>query len=215
MAGGIVQPTLMIPPLIQAGIESGKLFRVGSVVRVVATGQIHKLLDEVPPPEKVAQEVAKRAAKLDSKIMVSVLLATAAVGGTALVIKRRRNAAGLAFLTEARADVPGCVGSFEASLRAYVDAGRDGVLDAEIVDRLIRDLDEVREWVVEGNAVEFSFDQLESLFRLVIAHTPELAKAYSVALTDFEQQGPDGEAGVVVHLRQHLEVQKKILGEAA
>lgn len=215
MAGGIVQPTLLIPPLIQAGIDSGKLFRIGSVVRVVANGQIHKLLDEVPAPETVAQEAAKRAAKVP-KIMLPILLATAAVGaGAAFVIKRRKNAGGVDVLTEVRADVPECVSNFEASLRTYVDAGRDGILDAEIVDRLIGDLDQVREWTDGGNTVQFSFDQLEPLFRLVIAHTSALAKAYSVALADFEHQRSDGDAGVVVQLRQHLEVQKRILGEAA
>jgi hypothetical protein len=73
----------------------------------------------------------------------------------------------------------------------------------------------VREWAAGGNTVQFSFDQLEPLFRLVIAHTSTLAKAYSVALADFQHQGSDGDAGVVVQLRQHLEVQKRILGEAA
>lgn len=216
MAGGIVQPTLLIPPLIQAGIDSGKLFRSGSVVRVVATGRIHKLLDELPSPEKLAQEAAKRAAKVDPKIMVLVCLTTAAVGaGAAFVIKKRKNADGPDGLTEVKADVPECVSKFEASLRSYVDAGRDGILDAEIVDRLIADLDKVREWTDDGNTVEFSFEQLQPLFSLVIGHTPTLARAYSVALPDFEHQGRDRDAVVVVHLRQHLEVQKRILGEAA
>lgn len=214
--GGFVQPTLLIPPLIKAGIDSGKLFRNGSVVRVVATGRIHKLLDELPGPEKFAKEAAKRAAKVDPKIMVPVVLAAAVVGaGVAFVIKTRKNANGLDVLTEAKADVPECVCNFEASLRAYVDAGRDGILSAEIVDRLIADLDEVKELTDGGKTVEFSFEQLEPLFRLVIGHTPALARAYSVALPDFERQSSDSDAGVVVHLRQHLELQKRILGEAA
>jgi hypothetical protein len=215
-AGGFAQPILPIPPLIQAGIDSGKLFRNGSVVRVVETGRIHKLLDEVPGPEKFAREAAKRAAKIDPKILVSVVLAMAVVGaGAAFVIKRRKKADGLDVLTEVKADVPECVSNFEASLRAYVDAGRDGNLDAEIVDRLIADLDEIKEWADGGNTVEFSFEQLEPLFSLVIGHTPALARAYSVALTDVEHQESNCDAGGVVHLRQHLEVQKRILGEAA
>jgi hypothetical protein len=173
-------------------------------------------LDEVPGPEKFAREAAKRAAKIDPKIMVPVVLAMAVVGaGAAFVIKRRKKADGLDVLTEVKADVPECVSNFEASLRAYVDAGRDGNLDAEIVDRLIADLDEIKEWADGGNTVEFSFEQLEPLFSLVIGHTPALARAYSVALADFEHQESNCDAGGVVHLRQHLEVQKRILGEAA
>lgn len=214
--GGFAQPTLLIPPLIQAGIDSGKLFRNGSVVRVVGNGRIHKFLDELPGPERVAQQAAKRAAKVDPKIIALVALATTAVGaGAAFIIKRRKNTDDLDVLTEVKAAVPECVSNFEASLRAYVDAGRDGILDAELVDRLIADLDEVKEWADDGNAVEFSFEQLEPLFSLVIGHTPALARAYSVALAEIEQQGADPDAGVVVHLRQHLEVQKRILGAVA
>lgn len=113
------------------------------------------------------------------------------------------------------ADVPQCVSDFVRSLRSYVDAARDGILDAEIVDRLIADLDEVKEWTDAGNPAEFSFDQLEPLFSLVIGHTSASARAYSVALADFEHQGSGRDAGGVVHLRQHLEVQKRILGDAA
>jgi hypothetical protein len=214
---GVAQPILRIPSLIQAGLDSGKLFRNGSVVRVVATGRFHTFLDEIPGPEKLAQEAAKRAAKVDLKIVMPVVLATAAVVGAvaAFVIKKRKNADGLDVLTEVKADEPECVSNFEASLRAYVDAGRDGILDAEIVDRLIADLDEVKEWADGGNTVEFSFEQLEPLFRLVIGHTPALARAYSVAVADFEHPESDSDAGVVVQLRQHLEVQKRILGRAA
>lgn len=69
--------------------------------------------------------------------------------------------------------------------------------------------------VDRGNTVEFSFEQLEPLFGLVIGHTSALAKAYSVDVTDFEHQEADRDGWVVVHLRQHLEVQKRILGETA
>lgn len=181
----------------------------------MATGAIYKLLDEVPSPEKVAPEAAKRAAKVALKILGPAVLATAAVGVVAaFVIKKRKNARGLDVLTEVKGDVPECVSNFEASLRAYVDAGRDGILDAEIVDQLIADLDEVRAWADGGNTVEFSFEQLEPLFGLVIGHTSALARDYSIALADFDHQESDGDAEIVVHVRQHLEVQKRILSEA-
>jgi hypothetical protein len=96
-----------------------------------------------------------------------------------------------------------------------IDAGRDEILDSGIVDRLITDLDEVKEWADRGNPVEFSFHHLEPLFSLVIGHTQALAAAYSVSPADMEPQESDSDAGVVVHLRRHLEVQRRILGEAA
>lgn len=211
-----MQPTLHVPPQIQAGFESGTLFREGSVVRWVAGGQIHKHLKEVLAPEKGTEDAAMRAAKLAPKILVPVVLATAAVGaGATFVIKKRKSAARLGAQTVAKAVVPECIGDFEASLRAYVNAGRDGCLDAGIVDRLIADLDEVKAWADGGNPVEFTFEQLEPLFGLVIEHTPALARAYSVELANFEHQESTRDAGVVVQLRQHLEMQKRILGVTA
>lgn len=186
-----MQATLFIPSWIQAGIDDGSLFRSGSVVRRVAGGSIAKHLDEIPRPEQVVEEAAKRAAKVNPKIMVPVVMVTAVGAGAAVVIKKRKKADRHNVVTEVRADVPQCVGNFEASLRAYVDAGRDGILDAEIVDRLITDLDEVKAWADNGNTIEFLFEPLEPLFRLVIQHTLALARAYSRTLAD---TGPQASA---------------------
>ncbi|MGY1608745.1 hypothetical protein [Geodermatophilus sp. SYSU D00700] len=215
-AGGIAQPTLLIPPLIEAGIASGRFFRNGSVVRVVATGRIHKFLDEVPGPEHLAQEAVKRAARTNLKVIAPVVMtALAVVAGAAVVIKKRKTADGGGARAAVQADTPECLSDFEASLRTYVDAGRGARLDAGIVDRVLADLDKVKDWVDAGNKVAFSFEQLEPLFDLVIRHTPALARAYSVALTDWEHPDPGGGSGSVVQLREHLELQRKILSEAA
>ena len=53
------------------------------------------------------------------------------------------------------------------------------------------------------------------LFELVVAHTPTLAKAYSVEPDDLEEQHASFEGGTIVQLRRHLEAQRRILDEAA
>lgn len=125
---------------------------------------------------------------------------------------KKRGAAARAVAAE---DMPECVTNFEASLRAYVDAGRTSVLDASILDELILDLDAVVAFMQEGNEVLISLDNLVPLFDLVIAHTPRLAEAYDIDLNDLDDEETDVETGVVVALRRHLEAQKKILSEAA
>ncbi len=215
----IVQPRLIIPLAVDAGLASGELFRAGGVVRRVADGTIHTLLKEAPASVTVAREVAKRAASSRSKMMVPVVLAALVVGavgaGAASVVRKRRNAEGPHVATEVAVELPECVSNFEASLHAYVDAARDGALAAVTVDRLIADLDEVSAWVDGGNAVEFSFTELEPVFSVVIGHTAALARVYSVVPAALEHQNADRDAGMVVHLRQHLEAQKQILDEAA
>ncbi len=210
-----MQTALIIPSWIQAGLDDGSLFRSGGIVRHAVGGAIAKHLDEVPRPDQVIEQAAKRAARVSPKIVWPVAVITAVAAGAAFVIKRRRSAGRGDVVTAVAADVPQCVRDFEVSLGAYVAAGRDGRLDADIVDRLITHLDEVQAWSDGGNAVTFSFEQLEPLFRLVIEHTPVLASAYSVELADFEHQSSQGDRAVVVQLRQHLAEQKRILREAA
>lgn len=183
---------------------------MGSVVRRVVGSSIVKHLDEVPQAEEVVQEAARRAAKVNLKIAAPVIVVAAAAAGAAhFFSKRKKTGRG------AQDVAPDCVLAFEGSLRTYVEAGRNGTLDAGTVDRLIVNLDEVRAWTDGGNTVAFSFEQLEPLFRLVIEHTPALASAYSVPLPDVEVSGSKSDDGVVIQLRQHLEMQKKILDTAA
>lgn len=212
----IPQPQLYVPPEIELRMFAGELFRTGGVVREVANGRIFMHLPEMPPPEKIVEEAVRRAERLNLKIVVPALvLAGAAVGGVIWVVKKSQKGNEPVVLDEVPVDVPECVISFETSLRAYVDAGREGLLDADIVGQLVADLDAAKTFSEEGNAVSISFEQLMPLFELVIAHTPALAKAYSVELDDLEEQHASLEGGTIVHLRRHLETQRRILDGAA
>ena len=207
----IAQPLLYVPPEIELRILTGELFRRGSVVREVANGRIFKHLKEIAPePQQV--EKAMKGVKLNAKTILPVVSITAIMAGTAAyVIKRRKKAVALVDPTP----VPKCIANFEDSLRAYVDAGREGTLDAEIVAQLITDLDAVKAFSKDGNAVEFSLDQLMPLFELVSNHTSVLADAYSAELDGLESQVPSSDDDTVVYLRRHLEAQKWILDEAS
>jgi hypothetical protein len=212
----IAQPTLYIPPDIEKGLLDGTLKLTGSVVRWAANGRIHKHLKvvDLPTPE-ATQEAVRRLASGTKKQYALIILAggSLVVGGASAYsyVKKRRDAA----RAVAAEDMPECVTNFEASLRAYVDAGRTGALDANILEELILGLDAVKAFMDEGNEVVISLDNLVPLFDLVIAHTPRLAEAYEINLEDLAEEGTDVEHGVVVSLRRHLEAQKRILSEAA
>lgn len=203
------QPVLVIPPDIELGLLAGTLKLFGGTVREADSGRIVRHLKSAVPSTEQVEQVAR---KLNPKIAVPVVAATVAVGGAAtyLMAKKRTKAARPA--AESR---PECVANFESSLREYVEAGRTGALTAEVVDRLITDLDALKAFSETGNEVKISLDELVPLFDLVIAHTPRLADAYNVdleALTDPDDESPEG---VVVSLRRHLEAQKAILADAA
>ena len=205
----IDQPLLFVPPEIERGLLEGTLKLFGSVVREADTGRIYKHLTElVPSPEKA--EEAVKSMKLNPKIVISVVAVAAVVGGGVTYLAKKRKDSKLVPVE----DLPECITNFDASLRTYIAAGREGALDAAIVARLLQDLDAIKAFSDEGNEVKISLDDLVPLFDMVIAHTSRLAEAYNVEVEDLNKQD-EAEDGVVVSLRRHLEAQKAILAEAS
>jgi hypothetical protein len=202
----IVRPTFFIPPEIEAGLLSGDLIRYGGVVRDSA-GRLVTHLKEIAVP-KGSEEAAAAAVSSLKNPVVLVVAIVGAVAATATAVAvtavRRRKAA-----------VPECVENYNKSLRAYLEAVRLRTLDAEIVDRLIADLDAVKEYSKSGSVtVDFSTEQSETLVQLVVDYTQQLADANSVDL-ESPEPAPESEGGVVVDLRRYLEVQKRIFSEGA
>lgn len=205
----IEQPLLFVPPEIELGLLEGTFKLFGSVVREADTGRIYKHLTElVPSPEKA--EEALKSMKLDPKVVISVVAVAAVVGGgVTYLVKKRKDS-----IPVPVEDLPECITNFDGSLRAYIEAGRAGALDAQIVERLLEDLDAIKAFSDQGNEVKISLDDLVPLFDMVIGHTSRLAEAYNVDVEDLDEEG-DSEDGVVVSLRRHLEAQKAILVEAS
>lgn len=232
----VAQVRLFIPADIQARIDAGELYRIGGVVRDVATKQIATFLDEAPTIELAAKEAAEKLSKAGSvKFDVSKLnlskvdpkttggvLAAAALVGIGITWgytkwKRALDPTGspdidAEALVEAFVEVPECMTHLGASLEAYLTAAREARLSPEIVDQLATDLAAVQVHFAQGNAVSFTLGQLLPFLEIVTAHTPNLAESYSVELDDPDELGSDD--GVVVHLHRHLETQRKILANA-
>lgn len=203
------QPLLFVPPEIELGLFEGTLKLFGSVVREADTGRIYKHLTElVPSPEKA--EEAVKSIRLNPKVVISVVAVAAVVGGgVTYLVKKRKDSKRVPV-----EDLPECITNFDASLRAYIGAGREGALDEQILERLLEDLDAIKAFSDEGNDVKISLDDLVPLFDMVIAHTSRLAEAYNVEVEGLDEQD-DSEDGVVVPLRRHLEAQKAILADAS
>jgi hypothetical protein len=206
----IIQPTFYISPDIEEGLNSGDLIRYGGVVRD-RMGNIVKHLKEIPSPAN-SQDTVRRAAasaKRSRGIITTVTLSAVAIGLIAIVATRKQDETG-------KPEVPECVENYNRSWRAYLEAVRDGNLDASIIDRLISDLDAVKVYSNNGSvAVDFSTEHSETLVNLVIDYTGKLAAANSVELNEFQGQVLASENDAVVDLRRHLEVQRQIFTGAA
>lgn len=205
----IEQVHLHIPPEIQARIATRELFRIGSVVRDAATGQVVKHLDEVADPVKKQAERAVaslRGGLRNPWVIVGVTAAgVAVVGGAALVAARKRKRA-----------IPDCLKNFNASLRAYLEAAREGRLDVGVVSQLVSDLDAVQAYSVDGViTVDLSIEQWKTLANLVGEYTRELAEANSIEPDEVLRDAADSENDSVVDLRRYLEAQRKIFARRA
>lgn len=206
----IIQPTLDIPPDIEAGLKSGSLIRYGGVVRD-RMGNIVKHLKEVPSPAKSQGAVGHVAASVKRPwiIITATALGAIAVGVTAMIATRKREETG-------KPEVPECVETYDASLRVYLEAVREGSLDAGIIGQLISDLDAVKAYSDNGNiAIDFSAGQSETLVNLVVDYTRKLAEENSVELGELQGRASASENDAVVDLRRHLEVQRQIFTGAA
>ena len=131
-------------------------------------------------------QVSRRTAgRSTSTVVLAAAIGTLAVGATAIVIAKTRK-------QRASADAPECVSSLNASLRAYLDAGRAGTLDEGTVGKLISDLDAAQAYSYDANsAVGFTTELWEALVNLVVDHTQKLADAYSIELEDLQPEASD------------------------
>jgi hypothetical protein len=207
----IIQPQLELPGEMAVGIAGGRLFLDGGVVRDVATGRLVKLLKGVHSAENGQEALRRSAAMLRSRgVVVATVLGTAAVAGAvAYIVVKKRKRAGKADLLER-------VVNLDTSLRAYLEAGREGKVDATNIGRLIADLDAVRAFSDEGGSpVDFSTELWRSLISLLIDHTRTLAEAYSADLDEIQVQESNSENPNVIDLRRHLEIQRRIIDAAA
>ncbi len=203
------QMTFYIPPDIEAGLFRGDLIQYGGVIRN-QSGELVKHLKEVQLPAADKKAVAQVVAMLKSPgVLIPTLVAGAAVvAGTAYAAARRRKPA----------VVPECVARYNTSLGAYLEAVKEGRLDAGIIDHLISDLDAVMAYSDEnGNIIslDFSTKQAATLIRIVVDSTKQLAETNSTDLSELYEEAPAPDGGTVLDLSPRLEVQKKIFTDAA
>lgn len=204
----IRQSTFIIPPDIEAGLLAGELIKHGGIVRTT-TGQIYKHLKEIDLPRNSESASARAVAVIKNPkvVIVSVVVATVAVGGAAVAVTRMRK----------RPAIPECVSEYKDSLSTYPDAVREGRLNSIIIDRLIAALDTVVAYAAEDDSltIDLSPQQAAMLVRVVVDSTEQLADENSIDLTRFQEHVPTSEDDdVIIDLRRHLEVQKRIFADA-
>lgn len=202
---------LDIPDELLAGIASGRFVLDGGVVRK-SSGELVKLLKHAVP-EAAEEAVARRGAEaLKNPRVVAVVGATVVVAAAAAAARTyfdHRKPANV------EPEVPACVRDFNTSLSTYLQAAREGNLDAEIIDRLIVDLDAVKAASdIDGIPFMLSPGHTETLIRKLAEHTEALAVASEVELDDLDRPTGSDDATIIA-IRPYLEAQRDLFRRAA
>jgi len=202
---------LEIPDDIYLRLLTGEYVRDGGVVRDHA-GRLVKLLDDASPIDDAKEAAKAGIAKVvrDRRgivIGLGVVTVAATAGGAAYLATRKTKAA--------QHELPMCIENYSASLVAYLDAARLGTLDAEIIDRLIADLDVVKAESDSGTiTIEFSPVQSETLVQIVAGHTRKLAQANQLELSNLPEPAT-AQGATIIELRAYLEAQRELFSRAA
>lgn len=203
----VIQTALKIPDNIVPSLLTGEYVRDGGVVRNRA-GRLVKLLDDASPIDDAEEAAQRSVAKVltNPKIVIGLGVAAVAAGGAAYLASRKTKAA--------QPELPTCVENYKASLDAYLEAARRGTLDADILDRLIADLDAVKAESDRGNiTIEFSPEQSETLVGIVADHTRKLVEANQFELSELPEPA-NSEGATIIELRPYLEVQRELFSQA-
>jgi hypothetical protein len=211
----IVQITYDVPLDIAKGLATGELSMLGtSAVRnsthiTAHIREVSRTISDSKDP--MAAAVAKSVKNPKFVIIGLGVVAVAAVGGGVAVWARNKTKQ-----PAAEHETPECVVNYNASLTAYLEAIGSGSLDADLINRLISDLDAVKENADSGMiSLELSVEDSDKLVRLIADYTNKLADANSVELSGLDDADTDSADGVIVDMRRYLEAQRQIFAESA
>ncbi len=209
----VVQITYDVPLDIAKGLTTGELSMLGTAA-VRNSKHITAHIREVSRTisdgdEPVAAAIAKSAKNPKFVIIGLGVVAVAAVGGGVAVWARSRKKQ-----PALEAETPECVLNYNASLAAYLEAIGSASLDSDLVERLITDLDVLKENADSGSiSLELSLEESDKLVRLIADYTNKLADANSVELSGLGEDTDS--ADVIVDMRRYLEAQRQIFDESA
>lgn len=209
----IEQTALIVPPIIQAGIDSGELFKNGSVVRDAA-GHIVKHLEEVPLNLGKVQEFAVAldgAARKVVNAAKSNPKATFVIAGVGVVV----SSATSFYLNKAKRSKEAKVQErvsiedrFSTAATTWIDAASAGAVTPDIVSEL-QDAWEAydasnKEWKAQPNDLAVSLMQLVKTWNIQNGLSRNLPAATDSSTDD-----------VVVNLSEYLTAQREMLSETA
>lgn len=204
----IVQDTYDIPDDIATGLAIGLYRRIGSVIRYAAGPNKGQIVRQLTPVDmSMAMEAADGLGEKTLRFLkehkkgTAIAVATVAVAGVGVIVCNKMNNYELKVVAE-----------FRAALRAYIEAIREGDVDIDKIDRLMKALEQLTKHKdYKKICVQLSTEELEVLVGHIYNYTIKLAKDNKVELpleklNRVEMKDND----TIIIFQNYLKTQKKI-----
>jgi hypothetical protein len=210
----VVQITYDVPLDIAKGLATGELSTLGTAAVRNSThiaAHIREVSLTISDGDNAMSAAIAKSWKNPKLVIIGLgVAAVAAVGGGVATWAMSRTQ------QEAQPAVPECVANYNASLAAYLEAIGSESLNADLVTRLISDLDALKKNVESGTiAIELSVVESEAMVNLVADYTSKFAQANAVPPSVLEEANSGSTGSAVVDLRRYLETQRQIFDESA
>lgn len=206
----IIQEAFDIPADIMTKLLTGECRRIGGVVRYAVgpnKGRIVKHLKPVKlPAEKQAQTLGAKALQFAKNNRKALIIVGIGIGVAA---------AGAGVYYKVKTHETKEVTEFRVSLRAYINAIRNGDLNLENINNLMNSLESLKTHKdYEKISIKLSAEELNVLVNRIYEYTLKLAQDNSVELTaeEYEVQTSDN---AIVDLQRYLKTQKRTFEEVA
>lgn len=204
----IVQDAFDIPDDIATGLATGVYRRIGSVVRYATGPNKGQIVKHLKP---IDLKTTEQAQEFGTKAMQFVQNNKGKIGivavGVALV------GLGCWGYNKWKNHEPKVLTEFRFALKNYIDAIRNGNLDIEKIDTLIKALDTLKQHKdYDKISIQLTAEDLEVLVGRIYDYTIKLAADNHMVLDDSELSL---NKGAIINLHSYLKTQKKIFSEAA
>ena len=204
----IAQDAFYIPNDIATGLATGRYRRTGSVVRHAVGPNKGQILKHLQPIELKRAEQARG---LEEKVLQFAQHHKKGIGiatiGVAVV------GVGVWGYNKWKNREPKVLTEFRAVLKIYIDAIRNGDMDIEKINNLIKVMEILKEnKKYEEISIQLSAEDIEVLVGHIYDYTVKLATDNAVDLSDSELNLNNG---AIINLHTCLKVQKRIFEIAA
>ena len=203
----IIQEAFDIPVDIAMGIATGKLRRIGGVVRVAQgaqKGQIVKHLKPVSVESSSGVSAITKMVKANKKTII--------IAGVIVVII----AGGVAIYSVVNSKESKEMRIFRERFDDYITAVRNGTIDFVVVDQLHKALLDLKE-LSKNKEIKFQLtpEEVNTIIQQIARYTERLIDLNEDMCSVEDQYTSSPESANVFDLTKYLEIQKRIITEAS